>query len=132
MRGKGETGGGKCVSHHMRITDEQKAAISRILIDVVTETGAEARLTEGRHYRRLKEEIDLSRADFEAAASLTVLTSLALAREVHYTLKMKLGMTVGELYCANAVIPLKHKMAFEILMKAIDWPISLDEICRLL
>lgn len=116
----------------MRITDEQKAAISRILIDVVTETGAEARLAGGRHYGRLKDEIGLSHSDFEAAASLTVLTSLALAREVHYSLKMKLGMTVAELYCANTVIPLRHKMAFEILMKAIDWPISLDGICQLL
>ncbi len=115
----------------MQITDEQKAAISRILIDVVVEIGTEARLTDCRHYRRLKEEIGLEKSDFEAAAALTVLTSLALLKETHYTLKMKLGLAVGELYSENVVIPLRHKMAFEILMKAIDWPISLDEISRL-
>lgn len=115
----------------MQITDEQKAAVSRILIDVMAEMGTEARLEDCRHYRRLKEEIGLKRADFEAAASLTVLTSLALVKETHYTLKMKLGLTVGELYSESLIIPLRHKMAFEILMKAIDWPISLDEISHL-
>lgn len=115
----------------MLISDQQKAAISRILIDIVTEVGAEARLGDCRHYRRLKEEVGLKSSDFEAAAALTVLTSLALLKETHYTVKMKLGLTAGELYSENAVIPLRHKMAFEILMKAIDWPISLDEISRL-
>lgn len=115
----------------MTITNEQKAAIGRILIDVVAEVGAEARLLDCRHYQRLKKEIGLEQGDFDAASALTVLTSLAILKELHYTVKMKLGLVVGELYSENAVIPLRHKIAFEILMKAIDWPISLAEISRL-
>lgn len=115
----------------MTITHEQKAAIGRILIDVVAEVGAEARLSDCRHYQRMKKEIGLEQRDFDAAASLTMLASLAILKELHYTVKMKLGLVVGELYSENAIIPLRHKIAFEILMKAIDWPISLAEISRL-
>lgn len=115
----------------MTITNEQKAAISRILIDIMTEVGTEARLSDCRHYQRLKDEIGLEQNHFDSGALLTVLTSLAIVKELHYTVKMKLGLVVGELYSENAVIPLRHKIAFEILMKAIDWPISLAEISRL-
>lgn len=115
----------------MTITHEQKAAIGRILIDVVAEVGAEARLSDCRHYQRLKKEIGLEQDDFDAASALTVLTSLAIVKELHYTVKMQLGLAIGELYSENVIIPLRHKIAFEILMKAIDWPISLAEISRL-
>lgn len=85
-------------------------------------------MEDSRHYQILKETAGLTAADKEAAAHVTVLSSLAILKEVHYKVKMMLGMTVCEFYSEDVVVPLRNRRAFEILMAAIDWPISFAEI----
>lgn len=113
----------------MTLTKEQKVAVCRILTDVALEMKTEAALLDDfRHYRILKESVGLTDMDMEAAREATVLSSLAALKEVHYKVKMMVGMAVGELYAENVVVPLIHRRAFEVLMTAIEWPISFDEI----
>lgn len=112
----------------MILTKEQKIAVCRILTDVASEMKTEAMLDVFRHYRILKESIGLTEADMEAARQATVLSSLAALKEVHYKVKMMVGMTVGEMYAESITVPLNHRRAFEVLMTAIEWPISFDEI----
>lgn len=85
-------------------------------------------MEDSRHYQILKTEAGLTEADKEAAVHATVLSSLAILKEVHYKVKMMLGMTVCEFYSEDVAVPLNHRRAFEILMAAIDWPISFAEI----
>lgn len=85
-------------------------------------------LDDFRHYRILEETAGLTDADREAARTATVLSSLAILKEVHYSVKMMIGMTARELYAESVAVPLTHRRAFEVLMTAIDWPISFDEI----
>lgn len=112
----------------MTLTNEQKVAIYRILADVLTEMEGRVEMDDSRHYRILKETVNLTETDREAAAHVTVLTSLAILKEVHYRVKMMLGMTVCEFYSEDAVVSLNRRRAFDILMAAIDWPISFAEI----
>lgn len=112
----------------MTLTKEQRVAIYRILTDVLTEMEGRVGMEDSRHYQILKETVGLTAADKEAAARVTVLSSLVILKEVHYKVKMMLGMTVCEFYSEDVVVPLNNRRAFEILMAAIDWPISFAEI----
>lgn len=112
----------------MTLTKEQRVAIYRILTDILVEMGGGVGMEDSRHYQILKTEAGLTEADKEAAVHATVLSSLAILKEVHYKVKMMLGMTVCEFYSEDVAVPLNHRRAFEILMAAIDWPISFAEI----
>lgn len=97
-------------------------------MDIAAEMGVEAMLDDFRHYRILKEAVGLTDMDRKFAGLATVLSSLAILKEVHYSVKMMIAMTAGELYAESIAVPLTHRRAFEVLMTAIEWPISFDEI----
>lgn len=116
---------------YMTLTNEQRIAICCVLTDVVSDMKGAILLEDSRHFHTLKEAVKLTDVDFEQAVSRGVLTSLSILKEIHYKVKMMIGMTVCELYSENVVVPLHHKRAFEILMVSIDWPISFTEICSI-
>lgn len=112
----------------MTLTNEQRVAICCILTDIASEMGVETMLDDFRHYRILKETTGLTEKDWKVARLATVISSLAILKEVHYSVKMMIGMAAGELYAESVAVPLIHRKSFEVLMTAIEWPISFDEI----
>lgn len=121
-------GAGWPAFEYMTLTKEQRVAICCIVADIASEMGVEAMLDDFRHYRILQEAVGLTDTDKEAARGATVLSSLAVLKEVHYRVKMMIGMIAAELYAENVAVPLIHRRAFEVLMTAIEWPVSFDEI----
>lgn len=116
----------------MKLTDTQRVAICRILLDVAGDMRNYVSISEARHFQALKDKAHLTDEDFEKAYHVTVLCCLAILREIHFKEKMLLGLTVCDIYSESPTIPLTHRMAFEILMNAIDWPISFAEMSTLL
>ncbi|WP_103982574.1 hypothetical protein [Parabacteroides chinchillae] len=115
----------------MKLTNEQRMAICRILLDVVNEVGEDVSLIRSRHYPALQEKAQLTDGDFYAASQVTVLASITLVKDIHYKLKMLMGLTVFELYSQCKQVTLQQRVTFGILMNAIDWPISFSEISTL-
>lgn len=115
----------------MKLTDEQRIAVCRILLDVVGEEGSNVSVDNSCHYLVLCEKIQLKQEDYFAASRTTVLSSLAIVRDIHYQLKMLIGLVVHDLYSQNERITVRQRIAFSILMNAIDWPISFSEISSL-
>lgn len=97
-------------------------------MDIAEGTGCNIAYDDCPHFRQLRDKILLTDVDLEKARNMSVLESLVVLKRVHYNTKMMLAMTVGELYADYMVVPLDLRLAFEVLMSAIDWPISFSEI----
>lgn len=116
----------------MKLTESQKVAICRVLLDVSEEMQGKVLLKDARHYAQLCEKAYITEDDFMQARGVSVLSSLVVLKEMPYNLKMLLGLTVCGLYSEDITIPVEHRMACETLMSAIDWPISFSEISSLM
>lgn len=114
----------------MKLTDTQRAAICRVLLDVAKDRRGYVSIREAHHFETLKEKSHLTDDDFTKAREMTVLGCLAILKEVHFKEKMMLGLTVCDIYSEASTVQFNHRVAFEILMNAIDWPISFTEMSR--
>lgn len=112
----------------MNPKETERIAICRILLDVMDDVGKDIMITDCRHYCSLKDKSGITDTDFEAARSMSVLSSLVILRAMHYNKKMLLAITVCELYSTYINVPLTRRMAFETLMNAVEWPISFAEV----
>lgn len=112
----------------MNSRETERIAICCVLLDVMGDMEAKISLEDCRHYSSLKEKAGFTDRDLEAAHTVSVLSSLVVLKGMHYNLKMLLALTICDAYSACITISLTHRIAFETLMNAIDWPISFSEI----
>ncbi|MDD2954307.1 MAG: hypothetical protein PHC95_14345 [Parabacteroides sp.] len=115
----------------MEVIKKQRLAVCRILLDVV-EGACEVRdpdlILRTRHYPALQKEMGLTNCDWEEARDLSVLACLALSKELHYKVKMMIGLVAHELYSRDSSASYRLHQSFDVLMGAIDWPVSFKEI----
>lgn len=115
----------------MEVIKKQRLAVCRILLDVV-EGACEVRdpdlIMQARHYPALQREIGLTDQDWEEAKNLSVLACLVLSKELHYKVKMMIGLVAHDLYSRELSISYQQRLSFDVLMSAIDWPISFKKI----
>lgn len=112
----------------MNPREKERIAVCRVLLDISESIGGGISISDCPHYKQLKEKVQLTEDDFEWARRESVLTSLAILKSVHYNTKMMLALAVCDLYSEYMVVPFDHRVAFETLMSAIDWPISFSEV----
>ena len=112
----------------METKENERVAICSILLDIMEGIKLEITIVDCRHYSSLKEKVGLCESDFEKAGSASVLSSLVILKSMHYNKKMLMALTVCDLYSECTHVSLSHRIAFETLMNAIDWPISFSEI----
>ena len=95
----------------MKLTERQRIAIFRILIDMTGDID----YLKLPHFQSLKEKAGLTDKDLQLAKdeNLSVLSSLVILKEVHYTVKMLLGLTVSDLYLEKTIVELQDRIAFE-------------------
>lgn len=115
----------------MEVIKKQRLAVCRILLDVV-EDACEVRdpdlIMQARHYPALQREMCFTDRDWEEAKDLSVLACLTLSKELHYKLKMLIGLIAHDLYARNSSVSYQRRLSFDVLMNAIDWPVSFKEI----
>ncbi len=112
----------------MNPKEKERIAVCCVLLDVIKSLNGCTALSDCPHYQQLKNKLLLTDADMEAARDESVLLSLAALKNAHYNAKMLLAMTISDLYSGSVTVSLNHRIAFEVLMNAIDWPISLTEV----
>ncbi|MCD8270377.1 MAG: hypothetical protein LUD46_19365 [Parabacteroides sp.] len=112
----------------MNPKEKERIAVCCVLLDMIKSLEGSAALSGCPHYQQLKNKLLLTDADIETAREESVLLSLAALKNAHYNTKMLLAMTISDLYSSSITISLSHRIAFEVLMNAIDWPISLTEV----
>ena len=61
-------------------------------------------------------------------ASLKVLVFFILSKELHYKVKMMIGLVAHDLYSRESSVSYQQRLSFDVLMSAIDWPVSFKEI----
>ena len=109
----------------MEVIKKQRLAVCRILLDVV-EGACEVRdpdlIMRTRHYPALQKEMCFADRDWEEARDLSVLACLVLSKELHYKVKMMI------LYSRESSVSYQQRLSFDVLMSAIDWPVSFKEI----
>lgn len=85
----------------MEVIKKQRLAVCRILLDVV-EGACEVRdpdlIMRTRHYPALQREMCFADRDWEEARDLSVLACLVLSKELHYKVKMMIGLVAHDLY----------------------------------
>lgn len=64
----------------------------------------------------------------EEARDLSVLACLVLSKELHYKVKMMIGLVAHDLYSRESSVSYQQRLSFDVLMSAIDWPVSFKEI----
>ena len=115
----------------MEVIKKQRLAVCRILLDVV-EDACGVRdpdlIMQARHYPALQREMCFTDRDWEEAKDLSVLACLTLSKELHYKLKMLIGLIAHDLYARNSSVSYQRRLSFDVLMNAIDWPVSFKEI----
>ena len=99
----------------MEVIKKQRLAVCRILLDVV-EGACEVR------------DPDFADRDWEEARDLSVLACLVLSKELHYKVKMMIGLVAHDLYSRESSVSYQQRLSFDVLMSAIDWPVSFKEI----
>ena len=99
-----------------------------MLLDVAGAMGMEVEIKNCRHFQSLREKTDIADSDFEAARTVSVISSLVVLKGMHYNKKMMLALTICDLYSNYTHVPLNLRVAFETLMNAVEWPISFSEI----
>ena len=125
-------GNGAALMKSMKPKENERIAVCRVLLDIKNSVGACCiSFSECRHYQQLKDKVGLTDRDFDSARKESVLSSLIALKGMHYNVKMMLALTVCDLYSEDVVIPLNHRLVFETLMQAIDWPISFSEMLTL-
>ncbi len=107
-------------------------AVCRILLDVV-EGACEVRdpdlIMRTRHYPALsKGDVFCGSGNWEEARDLSVLACLVLSKELHYKVKMMIGLVAHDLYSRESSVSYQQRLSFDVLMSAIDWPVSFKEI----
>lgn len=84
----------------MEVIKKQRLAVCRILLDVV-EGACEVRdpdlIMRTRHYPALQREMCFADRDWEEARDLSVLACLVLSKELHYKVKMMIGLVAHDL-----------------------------------
>lgn len=103
-------------------------AVCCVLLDILKEMEMDFSLQDYRHYQALKEKVGFTEKDFEKAISVSVLSSLVTLKSMHYNKKMLLALTICDIYSECTDITLRHRIAFDTLMSAIEWTISFSEI----
>jgi len=115
----------------MEVIKKQRLAVCRILLDVV-EGACEVRdpdlIMRTRHYPALQREMCFADRDWEEARDLSVLACLVLSKELHYKVKMMIGLVAHDLYSRESSVSYQQRLSFDALMSAIDWPVSFKEI----
>lgn len=121
---------GSSAANDLRMSSggSEKIAICCVLLDVAEAMGFKVDIETCRHYQALKDKTDIADSDFEAARTVSVLSSLVVLKGMHYNKKMMLALTVCDLYSNYKHVPLNLRVAFETLMNAIEWPISFSEM----
>lgn len=112
----------------MNSVKNERIAICCILLDVMSDVKEVLSLADSRHYPALQDKTGLTDEDFKEARSCSVLSALVVLKSMHYNKKMLLALTVCDIYSECEAITLNHRIAFEVLMNAIEWPISFSEI----
>lgn len=116
---------------YMEVIKKQRLAVCRILLDVV-EGACEVRdpdlIMRTRHYPALQREMCFADRDWEEARDLSVLACLVLSKELHYKVKMMIGLVAHDLYSRESSVSYQQRLSFDVLMSAIDWPVSFKEI----
>ena len=105
----------------MEVIKKQRLAVCRILLDVV-EGACEVRDPD------LQREMCFADRDWEEARDLSVLACLVLSKELHYKVKMMIGLVAHDLYSRESSVSYQQRLSFDVLMSAIDWPVSFKEI----
>ena len=105
----------------MEVIKKQRLAVCRILLDVV-EGACEVRDP------ALQSELCFADRDWEEARDLSVLACLVLSKELHYKVKMMIGLVAHDLYSRESSVSYQQRLSFDVLMSAIDWPVSFKEI----
>ena len=109
----------------MEVIKKQRLAVCRILLDVV-EGACEVRdpdlIMRTRHYPALQREMCFADRDWEEARDLSVLACLVLSKELHYKVKMMIGLVAHDLYSRESSVSYQQRLSFDVLMSAIDWP----------
>ena len=90
----------------MEVIKKQRLAVCRILLDVV-EGACEVRdpdlIMRTRHYPALQKEMCFADRDWEEARDLSVLACLVLSKELHYKVKMMIGLVAHDLYSRESL-----------------------------
>lgn len=115
----------------MELMKEQRLAICRVLLDVMDSMDSHGNIGEARHYPALHKIAHLLECDWEESRSVSVLATLAILKELHYKMKMMIGLVVYDLYMQEPTITYQQRVSFDILMGAIDWRVSFTEIAQL-
>lgn len=116
---------------YMGLIKKQRLAVCRILLDVVggaCEVCDPDLITQARYYPALQKEMCLTDQDWEEAKALSVLACLVIAKELHYKVKMMIGLVAHDLYSRDSGVAYQQRLSFDVLMSAIDWPVSFKEI----
>ena len=110
----------------MEVIKKQRLAVCRILLDVV-EGACEVRDPD-LIMRTRQREMCFADRDWEEARDLSVLACLVLSKELHYKVKMMIGLVAHDLYSRESSVSYQQRLSFDVLMSAIDWPVSFKEI----
>lgn len=105
----------------MEVIKKQRLAVCRILLDVV-EGACEVRdpdlIMRTRHYPALQREMCFADRDWEEARDLSVLACLVLSKELHYKVKMMIGLVAHDLYSRESSVSYQQRLSFDVLMSA--------------
>ncbi|MEG1543731.1 MAG: hypothetical protein RR382_04290 [Tannerellaceae bacterium] len=112
----------------MILTDKQRIAICCVLLDIAKSCHCTASLSNSPRFDTLRELTEIAPADFAAATQVSVIASLAVLKEIHYKLKMVLGLLVCEYISNSSITAVESHITFDVLMSAIDWKISFSEM----
>lgn len=118
---------------YMELTKKQRLSVCCVLLDVIrsmSEEGGDGleMISRTRHYPVLEKVACLTGSDWAEAEGQSVLASLAQAKELHYKVKMMIGLVVHDLYSKEPLVPYHQRLCFDILMTSMDWPVSFKEI----
>ena len=112
----------------MEVIKKQRLAVCRILLDGACEVRDPDLIMRARHYPALQREMCFADRDWEEARDLSVLACLVLSKELHYKVKMMIGLVAHDLYSRESSVSYQQRLSFDVLMSAIDWPVSFKEI----
>ena len=102
----------------MSSEESERIAICCVLLDIVEAMGTSADI----------KEMCFADRDWEEARDLSVLACLVLSKELHYKVKMMIGLVAHDLYSRESSVSYQQRLSFDVLMSAIDWPVSFKEI----
>lgn len=81
-------------------TDEEKRAISKVLLDIVNADGR-VDVGEARYFRQLQNNLGISDSQIQAAKSMSVLSAIAVIRNMTKAERLAVGIMMHEMIEAD-------------------------------